>query len=114
MTQYLSNITTSPMTYTLTGEQGTRPEPPPKGLINTRCVQTKAGWVGQVIVDRDIVHETRRYEDGEDAAQAANAFVVERVKRLLGWEPPPDIDDVVDAAQARHTSEQASQNRPVE
>ena len=98
MSQFVTNLGTSGATFTLAGEMGSRPEPPPRGLINTRAQQTRAGWVGQVIVDREIVHETRPVPESEDAVAEVNAFVVWAVKRLFQFTPPPDIEDVVEAA----------------
>ena len=79
--------------------KGDRPAPTPRELIATRAVETKAGWVGQVIVDQEIVYETTPsrdvYEDdGRTASEAvqaeANDYVVSRIKRLF---TDPDIED---------------------
>ena len=85
-------MNTNTITYTLGNssagfglpvEQGERPKDPPKGLIITRAVQTKAGWVGQVIVDKEIVYETEVCDDGDEAQEEANTYVVDRVKNLF-------------------------------
>lgn len=55
----------------------------PSGLIVTRAVETKDGWLGQVIVDKEIVWETDAEDRSKDAIQAANARVVEAVKALF-------------------------------
>jgi hypothetical protein len=66
----------------------TRPKTP-AGLIVTQAVQTKDGWLGQVIVDKTIVWESAPAEDGEDAVKAANSRVVEVFK---SWFQAPDDD----------------------
>lgn len=55
----------------------------PSGLIVTQAVQTKDGWLGQVIVDKEIVWESIPELEGEDAVQAANSHVVTAIKALL-------------------------------
>lgn len=62
----------------------------PSGLVVTQAVQTKDGWLGQVIVDKEIVWESDTTPDGEDAIRAANTRVVEAFKTLFGWAPPTD------------------------
>jgi hypothetical protein len=64
-------------------DTGSRPEPPPKGLIVTRGVQTKAGWIGQVIVDKEIIFETEPHEDSDEAMEEVNGYVVGRIKKLF-------------------------------
>lgn len=56
---------------------------PPAGLIATQAVQTRDGWLGQVIVDKEIVWESSPEQDGEDAVRAANTRVVSAVKTLF-------------------------------
>jgi hypothetical protein len=57
----------------------------PKGLLITRAVQVVGGWVGQVIVDKNVVWQSSPQE-GEDercenqALKAAN----DRVVNVLG------------------------------
>jgi hypothetical protein len=70
----------------------TRPKTP-AGLVVTQAVQTKDGWLGQVIVDKDIVWEGDPLPDGEDAIQAANARVVQAFKAFFA-------DDDSDSADA--------------
>lgn len=65
----------------------TRPKTP-SGLIVTQAVQTKDGWLGQVIVDKTIVWESAPAEDGEAAIHAANSHVVDWVTR--GLQAPDD------------------------
>jgi hypothetical protein len=60
----------------------TRPRTPAE-LIVTQAVQTKDGWLGQVIVDKEIVWEGSAVSDGDEAVRAANARVVQAFKALL-------------------------------
>ena len=60
----------------------TRPKSP-SGLIVTQAVQTKDGWLGQVIVDTEIVWESDLDEDSEAAVQIANGRVVEAFQQLF-------------------------------
>lgn len=57
----------------------------PSGLIVTQAVQTKDGWLGQVIVDKQIVWESPLKGDGGDAIHTANGRVVDAFKELFGW-----------------------------
>lgn len=81
-------------------QESSRPKTP-AGLFVTQAVQTKDGWLGQVIVDKTIVWEGDPEPDGEDAIRAANAHVVEALKALFTWltedtdddADDPDVDD---------------------
>jgi hypothetical protein len=68
-------------------QKGERPEPTPRELIVTRAVETKDGWLGQVIIDSEIVWETDHKTDMENpaaaAVQDANAYVIDRIKALF-------------------------------
>jgi len=66
----------------------TRPKTP-AGLIVTQAVQTKDGWLGQVIIDKTIVWESSPVKDGEAAVGAANSRVVEVLK---SWFQDDDED----------------------
>lgn len=81
----------APMDRLSTGEihnQG-KPAAPPKGLISTTGVQTKAGWIGQVVVHGVIVHETQPIfsddpdQDRDDAMEAVNRYVLDRIRDLF-------------------------------
>jgi hypothetical protein len=90
--------TTAGSTYgiTLTTTSGEARPRTPSGLVVTQAVQTKDGWLGQVIVDKEIVWESDASRDGEEAIQAANTRVVEVFKTLFGW-TAPTTDDLEDA-----------------
>jgi hypothetical protein len=60
----------------------TRPTAP-RGLIVTQAVQTKDGWLGQIIVDKAIVWESLPHDEGEEAVAAANTRVVEVLRQLF-------------------------------
>jgi hypothetical protein len=70
---------------------GEPPKPTPSGLIVTRAVETKGGWVGQVIIDKDIVWESKPFTTEADdeespsaaAQKAANERVVNTIKTLF-------------------------------
>lgn len=51
-----------------------------KGLITTTAVQTRGGWLGQVLADQKIVWETEPEHDRESALELAD----ERVALVLG------------------------------
>jgi hypothetical protein len=78
-------LTGSTYGFTLSTAEAERPQTP-AGLIATQAVQTKDGWLGQVIVDKTIAWESAPFEDGDDAIKAANARVVERVTQLFAAE----------------------------
>ncbi len=61
-------------------------------MIVTQAVQTKDGWRGQVIVDKEIVYETTPVKGsaGEDAVQAANRRVVDAFKAMFA---APALDE---------------------
>ena len=69
----------------------TEPMKTPTGLLVTRAVETKDGWVGQIVVDKTIVWESEgvpndddRPETGErKAVKAANERVVGALARLF-------------------------------
>lgn len=77
--------TLSGSTYGITispEESDSRPRTP-AGLIVTQAVQTRDGWLGQVIVDKEIVWEGDPEEDGDDAVKAANGRVVDVLRALF-------------------------------
>jgi hypothetical protein len=55
----------------------------PKGLLVTRALELQEGWVGQIIVDKQIVWQGAAVEDERDATQEATSRVVERLKWLF-------------------------------
>lgn len=59
----------------------------PSGLIVTQAVQTKDGWLGQVIVDKEIVWEGAAAKTGDAAIREANARVVGVFKALFSATP---------------------------
>lgn len=86
---YIYNtISTSGTGITFTPTKATeRPKTPP-GLIVTNAVQTKDGWLAQVIVDKEIVFEELVTDGGaEDAIDAANTRVVRAFKDLFAEKP---------------------------
>ena len=76
-------LSTSGSTFTLKTEGSGRPEHTPSGLVATRGVQTRDGWLGQVIVDKEIVWESEAQTSADDAVDEANARVVKAFKALF-------------------------------
>ena len=81
-----NTLTGSSYGFTIIPETGERAPKTPSGLIVTQAVQTRLGWLGQVIVDKEIVWESAVIDDGTDAIRAANERVVAAFKTLFGWE----------------------------
>jgi hypothetical protein len=72
-------ISTNGATITLDPQiSDTRPKTP-GGLIVTATAQVKDGWLGQVLVDKTIVWESRAFASPDSAVDAANRRVVEAV-----------------------------------
>lgn len=77
-------ITGTGYAITLPATEGDRPKESPKGLIATQAVETRAGWLGQVFVDKKIVFESETaHEDSADAIAEANERVVSAVSALF-------------------------------
>ena len=77
--------TTAGSTYSINVSPTMGDERPktPSGLIVTRAVETKDGWLGQVLVDKDIVFQSPPHDEGDDAIKEANSRVVNAVKSLF-------------------------------
>lgn len=66
-------------------ETGDRPEKTPRGLLNTRAVELREGWFGQIIVDEEIVFQSAvPHGRSVDAIEEVNGRVVDRIKALFG------------------------------
>jgi hypothetical protein len=76
-------------TWTYTGmvvpaEKGERPkETDDKKLIETRAIQLKDGWVGQVIMAGEIVKETSPKPEADEALEEVNQHILKRFKRMI-------------------------------
>ena len=77
---------------TLDVAKGERPEKAPKELLATKAVQLKDGWVGQIIMAGEIIHQTAPFVDDEDAEIEAgseralagvNDHILARFRRLI-------------------------------
>ena len=55
----------------------------PAGLLATRAVQTKAGWVGQIIVDKEVIWESKPFRTDKESQKTATAAASERVLGAL-------------------------------
>lgn len=88
MTEIYGNTLYTGVTISATGSD---PIKTPTGLLVTRSVETQAGWVGQVILDKVIIWEsdpfTKKDRDGVQpetlAVRAANNQVIERLRSLF-------------------------------
>lgn len=56
---------------------------PPRDLVAVTAVQTSAGWLGQNLVNGDIVWESTPFQEKEAALKAANARVISRIRKLF-------------------------------
>lgn len=81
---FYNTISTSASGMTLNPERrDERPKTPP-GLIVTTAVETKDGWLAQIIVDRAIVFEKLLdWGDADDAIEEANSRVVRAFRDLF-------------------------------
>lgn len=81
---YVTYGTSAGSTYSLSlsPTEGDRPRTP-SGLIVTRAVETRDGWLGQILVDKEIVYQGDPHEGGDDAIKEANSLVVSAVKGLF-------------------------------
>jgi hypothetical protein len=68
----------------LASDGGERPPLTPSGLLVTRAVETKEGWRGQIIVDKNIVFESEPQDEQSDALAAANDRVVTKLATIFG------------------------------
>lgn len=79
----MSMYNTSSTGFTITTADVT-PVKTPTGILVTRSVETKAGWVGQIIVDKDIIWESASpHHESGDAVREANERVVDKLRRLF-------------------------------
>lgn len=75
---------------TLSGSN-TEPTRTPGGLVTTRAIEVKDGWVGQVIIGKAIVWQSDPVSQSEEdevrpetaAVQLANARVIDRLTGLF-------------------------------
>jgi hypothetical protein len=72
---------------TLTPQSSDAKPRTPSGLIVTQSVQTREGWLGQIIIDKEIVWESDPCHTGDDAIQDANGRVVDVFKQLFQAAP---------------------------
>lgn len=97
-------IASTGTTMTLTVPSGAEPPRTPSGLIATRAVETKDGWLGQVIVDKEIVLETPLTRYSDTAIREANKRVVTAIKALFEVAPT-----VVESTEIATTGEDVDQ-----
>jgi hypothetical protein len=82
---YTTTLATNGVTFSLSPQVGEYRDKPktPSGLIVTAAVQTKEGWLGQVIVDKEIVFESGACDNADAAVEIANKRVVDVIKALF-------------------------------
>lgn len=93
----MSNMVNQPMTITWgssTNYSGfnvppgeNKPAHTPSGLLITRAVQVVGGWVGQIIIDKNVVwqSDTQQGEDDEESTEdKALKEANDRVVNVLG------------------------------
>jgi hypothetical protein len=68
---------------TLATGVGETPKPTPKELIVTRAIESKSGWLGQIIMLGEIVYETKPQTTSQYALTKVNGRVHKRFKRLI-------------------------------
>lgn len=73
---------TSSMGFSIANTPVTPTSTPP-GLLATRAVQTKAGWVGQILLDKTIVWESAIILHQGEAVEVANKRVIRKLSTLF-------------------------------
>jgi hypothetical protein len=75
------------LTYTtgivLDTKTGERPAPTPRELLASRAIESKDGWLGQIVMFGEIVHETKPHETSADALEEVNEHIHKRFKKLI-------------------------------
>jgi hypothetical protein len=70
-------------TVYLNTSTGEAPKPASKELLSTRAVQTKEGWLGQIIMSGEIVYESKAFGESEDALEHVGEHVHKKFKKLI-------------------------------
>jgi hypothetical protein len=78
-----TNWTYSSGTVFLDAKEGERPKEASRSLLSTRAIQTMEGWVGQIIMSSEIVHETKAQESSEEALEIVSEHIHKRIKKLI-------------------------------
>jgi hypothetical protein len=79
---------------TILGGTGIGAVQTPAGILATRAVETKAGWVGQIVLDKEIIWESDAMSDDDDdepnaetgqrkAMKATNERVMVRLRKIF-------------------------------
>src|SRR3954447_24458340 len=84
MSTYASTTATNGIMFAPAGSPP--PAGAPKGLIVTRAIETRDGWVGQIIVAEAIIWESEPTKKAHQAERAATRRVIERIKNLFADE----------------------------
>jgi hypothetical protein len=78
-----NGVSYSTGTIFLNPQAGEYPKPASKELLSTRAVQTKEGWLGQIIMSGEIVYESKAFEDSEDALEHVSEHIHKKFKKLI-------------------------------
>lgn len=83
-----SNATSGATTWSYSGivldtKDGELPAKTPKELLATRAVESKDGWLGQIIMSGEIVHQTEPQETSGEALEEVNSHIHKRFKKLI-------------------------------
>lgn len=96
-TSYNQGTMTTGMTWSPSGS----PEPAkvPKGMIVTRAVETKVGWVGQIVVAEEIIWESDPRGKAHHAEEDATFHVVGAFRAMLLAHIAGAVDEIVEDEQ---------------
>lgn len=84
----MSAISGSNINYSTTGlilntTNGPSPTQTPSELLSTRAVESRDGWLGQVVMSGEIVYETKPQETSAAALRKVNARIHRAFKQLI-------------------------------
>jgi hypothetical protein len=84
----MNSTSAANLTFTSTGmvldtTTGQAPARTPKELIATRAIESKDGWLGQIIMAGEIVHQTKPQPTSADALGKVNRRIHNAFKRLI-------------------------------
>lgn len=90
----MNEVTSAGVSYTLSTSgmtlaypRGESPKSPPNALMATLAVQVQKGWVGQIVIDSEIVYQTKPKKTSHKALTAVNARVVNCLRSLFSESP---------------------------
>lgn len=83
-----TSASTMPITWTTTGQiidtvRGERPAKASEALLSTRAVESKRGWLGQIVMLGNVVYEVGPFKTSEKAMRRVNSRIYERIRLLI-------------------------------